>query len=203
MLEKTVQAIILAAGRSTRFNTGKSKLAEIICGQEMILYPTTLLEKLNIPTTVVVGYERETVINIITKRHGSTINFLTQDEQKGTGHALLCTKDTWHQENILIINGDMPLVTSDVIEQLLQKHYESNASVTFVTAHNSDPSLTGYGRVIQEEHKIRIIEQKEFHGDTHEHCCVNAGIYIFKKEFSSTLYSQIRTKQGNARILSY
>lgn len=183
MLEKNIQAIILAAGRSTRFNSGKSKLAEIICGQEMILYSTTLFEKLGLPTTVVVGYEREVVTNIITKRHGSTITFITQQEQKGTGHALLCTKEKWDNDHILIMNGDMPLATEAIIEQLMQKHFETDASITFITAHNSDPSLTGYGRVVQEDHKIKIIEPKEFHGDSHEHCCINAGIYLFKKEF--------------------
>lgn len=183
MLEKNLQAIILAAGRSTRFKTGKSKLVEKICGQEMILYATSLLEKLNLPTSIVVGYERETVKNVITKRHGSIIDFITQHEQKGTGHALLCTKETWNKDHILIINGDMPLITVEIIEQLAQKHFESDASITFVTAHNSNPSLTGYGRVVQEDHKIRIIEPKEFHGDTHEHCCINAGVYLFKKEF--------------------
>jgi bifunctional UDP-N-acetylglucosamine pyrophosphorylase / glucosamine-1-phosphate N-acetyltransferase len=183
MLEKNIQAIVLAAGRSTRFNTGKTKLAEKICGQEMILYATTLLETFNVPIVVVVGHNRDVVQDIITARHRSTINFVIQHEQKGTGHALLCTKDSWHNDHILIINGDMPLITADIIDQLAQKHLESNADITFVTAHNSDPSLTGYGRVVQEDHKIRIIEPKEFHGDTHEHCCINAGIYLFKKEF--------------------
>ena len=191
MSEKKLQAIVLAAGRSSRFNTDKSKLAEIICGQEMILYATTLLEKLNIPTTVVVGYARDIIQNVITKRHGSAINFVVQHEQKGTGHALLCTQELWQNDHILIINGDMPLITADTIEQLTQKHLESNASITFVTAHNSDPSLSGYGRVIQEDHKIRIIEQKEFHGDTHEHCCINAGIYLFKTEFLRTSIEKI------------
>ncbi len=183
MLEKSLQAILLAGGRSTRFKTGKTKLVEKICGQEMVLYATTLLEQLAIPTTVLIGYEGNTVKECITKKHGNTINFVVQEEQKGTGHALLCTQETWHSDNLLILNGDMPLITADIIEQLIQKHYDSNASITFVTAHNADPSITGYGRVIQEDHMYRIIEPKEFHGDTHEHCCVNAGIYIIKKEF--------------------
>lgn len=183
MLENKVQAIILAAGRSTRFNTGKSKLSERICGQEMILYTTTLLEKIKIPTSVVTGFARETVESIITKKHGDTISFIAQSEQNGTGHALLCTKSFWNNEALLIINGDMPLITQEVIEQLIQTHFESNAAISFVTAHNSDPSLKGYGRVIQEDHKIQIVEQKEFHGDTYEHCCINAGVYIFSKKF--------------------
>ncbi len=183
MLEKSLQAILLAGGRSTRFKTGKTKLVEKICGQEMVLYATTLLEQLEIPITVLIGYEGNIVKECITKKHGDTINFVVQEEQKGTGHAVLCTQKTWQHDNLLIMNGDMPLVTSDIIEQLIQKHSESNASITFVTAHNADPSITGYGRVVQENHTYRIIEPKEFHGDTHEHCCVNAGIYIIKKDF--------------------
>lgn len=183
MFENKVQAIVLAAGKSTRFNSGRTKLSERICGQEMILYATALLQKIHIPTTVVTGYARDIVESIIMKRHGTALNFVVQNEQNGTGHALLCTKPIWNKEALLIINGDMPLITEDVIERLAQKHFESNAHITFVTAHNSDPSLKGYGRVVQEDHKIRIIEPKEFHGDTHEHCCINAGIYMFNKNF--------------------
>lgn len=190
MYKEKIQAVILAAGRSKRFNTGKSKLAEIICGQEMILYSTILFEKLQLPTTVVVGYERDVIQALITKHHQS-INFVVQEEQKGTGHALLCTKNMWQKDHILVMNGDMPLVTSDIIEQLAQKHLESNASITFATAHNSNPSLTGYGRVIQEGHNIKIIEAKDFHNDTHEHCCVNAGIYLIKKEFLQSAIEKI------------
>lgn len=53
-----IQAIVLAAGKSTRFNTGKTKLLEKICGQEMILYITKLLQQCNIPTTLVVGHQK-------------------------------------------------------------------------------------------------------------------------------------------------
>lgn len=195
MQEKCLQAILLAGGRSTRFKTGKTKLVEKICGQEMVLYATTLLEKLAIPTTVLIGYEGDTVKECITKKHGSTINFVVQHEQKGTGHALLCTQETWHKEQLLIMNGDMPLVTAEIIEQLIQKHLETNASISFVTAHNADPSITGYGRVIQEDHTYRIIEPKEFHGDTHEHCCVNAGIYIIKKSFLTTSINELQASK--------
>ena len=67
-MNNNLQAIILAAGKSTRFNTEKTKLAADICGQAMILFPTKLLHTLHIPTTVVVGYQQETVKEIITRR---------------------------------------------------------------------------------------------------------------------------------------
>jgi bifunctional UDP-N-acetylglucosamine pyrophosphorylase/glucosamine-1-phosphate N-acetyltransferase len=194
MLEKNLQAVLLAGGRSTRFKTGKTKLLERICGQEMVLYATSLLERLGLPTTVLIGYEGNAVKDCIMQKHGSALNFTVQEEQKGTGHALLCTQKQWQHDHILVMNGDMPLITQNTLEQLVQKHYEHNASITFVTAHNADPSVTGYGRVVQEDHKVRIIEPKEFHGDTHEHCCVNAGIYLIKRDFLET---SIHTLQAN------
>lgn len=183
MSENKLQAIILAAGRSTRFNTGKSKLAEKICGQEMVLYATTLLEKLHIDTTVVVGHDRESIQEIITRRHGSSISFEIQSEQKGTGHALFCTKDRWDAEHILVINGDTPLITQAFITQLIDTHTQTNAAITFIIAHNTDPELKGYGRIITDDTSVTIVEAKEYEQFKEEACCINAGIYIFKKSF--------------------
>lgn len=182
MLSNKVQAIILAAGKSTRFNTGRTKLLEKICGQEMILYTTRLLEQLNIPITVVVGYQKDAIQEIINRRH-HTINFAIQDEQCGTGHALMCTKLVWDREHILILNGDVPLATTDIIENLYEKHLATHADVSFVTAHNADPVIGGYGRVVKTADAIRVVEARDFDGDANEHCCINAGIYLVRKQF--------------------
>ena len=186
-----IQAVVLAAGKSTRLKTGRTKLAEKICGQEIILYATKLLEKLHIPTTMVVGYQKEVVQDIVTTHHKDTISFATQDDPKGTGHALLCTKDSWSKKHILIMNGDMPLVTEKLIEDLWKKHQETNADISFVTAHNEDPSDKSYGRVIEKDGTTHIVEANEFTGDHHEFCCVNAGIYLVNTEFLQTAATTI------------
>lgn len=183
MFSNKVQAIVLAAGKSTRFNTGRTKLLEKICGQEMILYTMRLLEQLNIPISVVVGYQKDDVQQAITRRHFNGVNFIVQEEQCGTGHAIMCTKSAWEREHILIMNGDVPLVTSSIIENLYEKHLSSHADVSFVTAHNADPSIGGYGRVIKTEHSIKIVEARDFNGDANEHCCINAGIYLVRRRF--------------------
>jgi len=177
---QNLQAIILAAGKATRFKSERSKLCEKICGQKMILYPTKLLEHLNIPTTAVVGYQKESLQKIITDYHHDRINFITQEDQHGTGHALLCSRKHWHTDHILIMNGDIPLITNEIIETLYKKHIATKAVISFVTAHSSHNS---YGRVIQTNNSIKIIEAREFNGDIHEQCCVNAGIYIATKNF--------------------
>lgn len=177
-----LQAIILAAGRSSRFNTGTTKLSFTLCGQEMILYPVKLLQEFSIPTTLVVGYQKEVVESIIT-RHGISVNFTFQEQQTGTGAAVALSKELWHAEHILVMNGDMPLVTHETISSLMQKHLTTNATVTFVTAYHPDPSTASYGRVIERGDHYEIIEAADFKGDPSQPCMINAGIYLFQRTF--------------------
>ena len=191
MMSQDVQTIILAAGKSNRFNTGRSKLLEKICGQEMILFPTKLLAFLHIDTTLVVGHKREEITEIVTKHHGTSIRFAIQEEQLGTGHALLCSQPTWEKEHILILNGDMPLISQEIIKNLYDKHKETNAELSFISAHYPEPSA--YGRVVKKEGRIKIIEAKDLTGDDTEHCCINAGIYLIKKTFLMEYVHQIES----------
>lgn len=184
-----LQAIVLAAGQSKRLQSGSSKLIETICGRELILYPTILLEKLDIPTIVVVGYQKEKVIDVVEKQHANRIQFVEQLEQHGKAHALWCSRNNWTKEHLLIMSGDLPLVTEEIIETLYNEHIKTKAAISFVMAHNSDPSSASYGRVIKTHNSIHI--EQEFQGDMHEHCCINAGIYIVSKEFISQHINEI------------
>lgn len=182
-MNNNVQAIILAAGKSTRFNTDKTKLAETICGQAMILYPTKLLAQLNIATTVVIGYQQKIVKDLITKQHAETIEFVVQEKQEGTGHALACTKASWRKDHILVLNGDVPLITTHTISSLFEEHIQKDAAISFVRSCCTDETGKGYGRIVKTGDHIAIVEAKDFTGDIREHCCINAGIYLIKKEF--------------------
>ncbi|KKR96789.1 MAG: Bifunctional protein GlmU [candidate division TM6 bacterium GW2011_GWE2_41_16] len=179
----SVQGIILAAGRSTRFKTEGTKLQYTLCGQEMIMFPVKLLNQLDIPTTIVVGHKKELVMSIVNGHNLSGISFIEQKEQQGTGHALKVTQSAWSADHILVINGDMPLVTRDTIENLIQTHLEAFADVSFVKAHNQDPTIRGYGRVIRKGSSVIVKEEKDLPVDAPIICCVNAGIYIFKRSF--------------------
>lgn len=194
-----LQAIVLAAGKSCSFNTDKTKLAEKICGQPMVLYPTKLLESMAIHTTVVTGYQKELVQSIITTVHDDRIHFVVQEEQQGTAHAIECARHAFKDEHILVMNGDTPLVTQEIIENLFKKHLESGADVSFITAHNGDPSGANYGRVIKSENDIQIIEAKDFTGDWSDHCCVNAGIYIVTKSFLESNIEEIEKNEASGQ----
>jgi len=182
-MNKNMQGIILAAGKSTRFNTGKTKLLEKLCGQEMVIYITKLLARLQIQTTVVVGYQKEDIIHAITQYHGTHITCITQEEQRGTGDALICTQDNWYATDLLILNGDIPLITDDIIEELYKQHCLTQAAISFVTAHHPESKNSSYGRVIQDGARIKIIEAADIDESGEDNRCVNAGIYIINRSF--------------------
>lgn len=184
MSHQNLQAIILAAGKSTRFGTGSSKLLAALCGQAIVVYPARLFHELGVEVTVVTGHQKEDVENILNTHIPSGIHYVHQTEQRGTGHALLCTKDAWHKDHIIVMNGDMPLVSPEIIVKLFTMHIENNAAISFVTAPNNDPSFASYGRIIQDGSSIKIVEASEFKGQPiPQEYPVNAGIYLITKDF--------------------
>ena len=197
MALNNLQAVILAAGRSSRFNTEKTKLAASICGQAMILFPTKLLEQLDVPTCVVVGFQQEIVKNIISTEHGNTIQFVTQNKQQGTGHALACTKNLWQQKHILVMNGDAPLITAGTVAALYETHIKNNAAISFVTTFNTDTTNQTYGRVVKTDTTVEIVEAKDFIGNTTDQYPINAGVYLINKNFLENYIATLNTNNAS------
>ncbi len=183
MTKQTIQGIVLAAGKSSRFKTDGTKLQYTLCGQEMIMFPVKLLNQLTIPTSIVIGHKKELVMSVVNAYNLPNISFIEQKEQKGTGHALKITQSSWNSDHILVMNGDMPLVSIDIVEQLIDTHLSLSADISFVKAHNQDPMIKGYGRVIKKGSSVTIKEERDLPADALDICCVNAGIYIFKRSF--------------------
>ncbi len=193
MIKRNVQAIILAAGKSKRCKTGRTKLLEKICGREMILYPTKLITSMRIPTTVVVGHQQDSIKALTEQEHGDQISFATQSTQRGTADAVRASAKLWQKEHILIINGDIPLLKRAIIEDLYKAHTKNKAAISFVTSHYDQPSEY-YGRVIEKRKKITVIEGPEFTDDPGEFCCISPGIYLIQKDF---LEKEIDTIQAS------
>lgn len=178
----SIQGVILAAGQSRRFHTSISKQCHTLCGKEMITYPAQLLADVKIQTIAVVGYQKEATRAALKNNGFNDIIYVEQTEQRGTGHAVLCTQEYWNANNILIMNGDMPLVTREILEDLVQQHYATNAAISFVTCHLGGHE-GAYGRVVREGNFIKIVEVKDFEGDISQHCWINAGVYLVQRSF--------------------
>jgi len=193
------QAIVLAAGHGSRFKTGITKQIVSICGQPMIIYPLHILQRCNIPTTVVTGYQRELVEQAIENAHINSISYAIQEKQNGTGHALQCSQSFWSAENILVMNGDMPLITTDIIAQLCNQHQQHNAAISFVITKNTDPKLA-FGRIVQNKDYIAIVEAKHFIGDINKHPYVNAGLYLIRRSFLENFLSTVEKNEQTSEF---
>ena len=178
-------AIILAAGRGTRMNSvdpDHSKVSYPILGKPIINYVLDALKPLGFEKIVtVVGFGGETTKKLVEKES----EVVWQKEILGTGHAVLQTKDILKDLDgeTLIIYGDTPLVSSELIARILHIHEKENNSLTVVSAILSDPH--GYGRLIREEkshHLLAIREEtdcSEFELDINE---ANTGICVFNNK---------------------
>lgn len=180
ILENT-QAVILAAGKSSRFKTKKSKLLFNICGRTMILYPAKELEALNIPMTLILGHQADEVKQEVLQAAVKNVSFAIQAEQKGTGHAVACSRSMWNKDTILILAGDTPLITKELIHSLLLHHEATNATVSFCSTMVIDP--TGYGRVIEDNGAFSIVEEKDCSEEQKTINRINAGIYAISRSF--------------------
>lgn len=191
MVNVNIQAVVLAAGKSTRVNTGRSKLAEPICGVPLIVHTITPLIKMDLPIAMVVSAHKELVRELVTKHHpNACITFVDQGEPLGTGHALWCTQQLWQKDHVLVVNGDCPLVPLELIQKLVDEHLKNDAAMSLVAAECADLHHA-YGRVITEGNLVRVIEAKDFTLDPHAHTFINAGIYLFKRTFLQNGIAQL------------
>ncbi|MFA7285222.1 MAG: NTP transferase domain-containing protein [Candidatus Paceibacterota bacterium] len=130
---ENVRIIILAGGKGKRMGTDAPKVLAQIKGKPMIKYLLDSIKKTSITSrpTIVVGYKKEEVINEI----GTDYDYVVQEEQLGTGHAVMVAKDNFGKEikHILVLYGDHPLITAETIENLLNKHLHSKAQITMAT----------------------------------------------------------------------
>lgn len=189
MIQNDIQAIVLAAGHASRFGTGSNKQLAKICGQAMILYILKALQELSIPKTVVVGFQAQEVKAEIEHSKIKDINFAYQPKRSGTGDALMCSRELWNKDKILILNGDAPLINPELILDLYKAHKENNAALSICSTFVTDPK--GYGRIVEEDGNVRIVEQKDCNAEQRKINKINPGIYLISKSLLSELIDQI------------
>lgn len=196
-MPNTIQAVVLAGGTSERFQTNKTKLVEKICGKEMIIYPLQLLQKLHIPTSLVVGFQHERIQTVLQSHNIEIMHIFKQKQALGSGHAASLTQSIWDKENILLMGADTPLLTEDAITKLLEKHITTDADISFITAHGIDTENKNFCKVVINGNKIHVVDSADQTEDFDNQCCISGGVYIAKRSFLVKYIHQLTQNSNN------
>ncbi|MFZ4639635.1 MAG: bifunctional UDP-N-acetylglucosamine diphosphorylase/glucosamine-1-phosphate N-acetyltransferase GlmU [Nodosilinea sp.] len=175
-----VAVAILAAGRGTRMKSSLPKVLHPVGGMSMIervLDGLTAIQPSH--TFIVVGFGQDQVQRALAHRSGLT--FVEQVEQLGTGHAVqqVIPYLESFDGDLLVLNGDVPLLRSSTLENLLAIHQQYGNAATLLTAQFIDPS--GYGRVFCTDQNIvtEIVEHRDCTPAQRQNPRINAGVYCF------------------------
>ncbi|MFN6482725.1 MULTISPECIES: bifunctional UDP-N-acetylglucosamine diphosphorylase/glucosamine-1-phosphate N-acetyltransferase GlmU [unclassified Nostoc] len=176
-----VVVAILAAGRGTRMKSRLPKVLHSLGGRSLVERVLESVEPLS-PSRriVIVGYQSEEVQAAM---HSiPSLEFVEQTVQLGTGHAIqqLLPHLEDYTGDLLILNGDLPLIRSETLKQMLQTHAQNQNSATILTSHLPDP--TGYGRVFCNDENIvqQMVEHKDCTTAQRQNNRINAGVYCFR-----------------------
>jgi len=198
--------IILAAGLGKRMHSALPKVLIPVCGRPMIFQILDRLAEVspNSRVALVVGHQKERVIEHVTaQKYPLQISFVEQAEQKGTGHAVKCAMESdWgriaveRKETVLVLPGDLPLVTSALLKEMLEP-LKRGSAMKLLTAILSDPF--GYGRIVRKGKKgavLRIVEEKD--ATLREKLIQEVGvsIYSFQAQFLSNGVSALKNQNA-------
>ncbi|WP_064616635.1 bifunctional UDP-N-acetylglucosamine diphosphorylase/glucosamine-1-phosphate N-acetyltransferase GlmU [Streptobacillus moniliformis] len=170
-------SIILAAGKGTRMKSNISKLMHKVNGQPMIVKLVNTLNKAGLKKNILIlGYLKEQILEVLDNE------YVIQEEQLGTGHAVIIAKNKIleNDDDILICNGDGPLLTVETINKMKEKFEKDSLDCLILSCEVNNPF--GYGRIIKENGKVtNIIEEVDATVEQKNIKEINAGVYLFKK----------------------
>jgi len=178
-----VVVAILAAGKGTRMKSNLPKVLHLLAGKSIVERVIDSVEPLS-PSRklVIVGYGSAKVKTALADISG--LEFVEQTMQLGTGHAVqqLIPYLQGYTGDLLVLNGDVPLLSTETLQNLWQTHQENQNAATILSAKLSDPK--GYGRVFCGEENIvqQIVEDKDCTAIQRQNQRINAGIYCFRWE---------------------
>jgi len=193
-----LKAVVLAAGKSTRMNSEKSKVLHEILGKEIINYLLDSLIACDIAETdiiVVAGSNRDEIAAKITHK----VTYALQREPLGTAHALLAAHEhlAGHDGELLVVVGDNPYVSAAALQKLIVSHRQNQAQCTFISAVFPD-GPPPYGRIIRDSQgEVRgVVEEKDATPEQRQICEVNASIYLFDNRVVFPLLARIDNRNA-------
>ena len=189
-------SVILAAGMGTRMKSKMPKVLHKVCGKPLSKWVIDATEAAGADKVcAVVGHKAETVKEVL----GDVCEFALQAEQKGTGHAVMQAIDVIKNSKgeVVILNGDTPLITAETINKAIEYHKNNGNQATVITAILDD--ATGYGRIVRDNDGsvLKIVEQKDASKEEKKINEVNSGMYVFDAQ--SLVYALDKITPNNAQ----
>lgn len=187
-------AIVLAAGQGTRMKSDLPKVLHNLAGRPLIYYVMECVSSVGFSRNIVViGFKKDLVRKTL---KGYRVEFVDQDEQLGTGHAVqLALKHVHETEGAAaVLSGDAPFLRPSTLRSMIAQHISTECDCTVLTAVVDDPR--GYGRIVRDTSGgiLAIVEDVDC---TEEQRCtreVNSGMYCFRL---SSLVSSIELLSGD------
>ncbi len=196
----SLSAIILAAGKGTRMKSDLPKVVHEVGGRPMVCAVVDACLAAGCSRiVVVVGYKQE-LVRAALSSYGSCVEFVVQDEQLGTGHAVMCAAPAFAAQSAspghttFVLAGDGPLIRAQTLRKVLERHRSSHAAATMATSVIDDP--TGYGRIKRDASGkfMRIVEQKNCSPEELAIREVNPSYYCFDV---SALFAALKDVKRN------
>lgn len=194
--------VILAAGAGTRMRSSTPKVMHELCGIPMVLWPVRAALAAGAGRVVVVDSPTRALAAVLPQ--GVELAIQSDSHPPGTGGAMLAASAFIDPDGpVVVLSGDVPLVSSCAIEELLEAHLGSGASATIATTALADPS--GYGRVVRDQGGalVRVVETKqpgdatEAELEIHE---VNTGIYAFAGAALASVLPRLRADNAQNEL---
>lgn len=179
-------AVVMAAGKGKRMKSDRPKVLHEFFGRPMVAYVLDTLISLDIkPIYVVIGHQAEKVREALVP-YLQKIEFVMQEEQNGTGHAVLMTEPYLRDfdGDILVVSGDVPFLSGETILHLIEIHRREHAAATVLSSVPEDPEE--YGRIVRvpgTDLVSYIVEDKDATVDEKKIDEINTGTFCFDNRY--------------------
>jgi len=193
-----VACVVLAAGKGKRMKSALPKVLHLLNGKPLVEYVLQSCREAGVGRIIVVVGFRGKLVAETVKPYGAEI--VWQKQRLGTGHAVAQTQPLLKDFSgeIVVLNGDVPLVSSRTIVRLVGEHRRCQAAATILTAKVDDP--TGYGRIVRNESGLvdRVVEQADANLGTGRIREINSGIFCFDPAYLFPVLEEVgnQNRQG-------